>query len=113
MIAFRIHQAGGDYVVTAQAVLPHEPTDPAAQRQSTHTRRRDHTAGRGKPEFLALAIEYAPGRTALGRAVCFPASTWTSRIRERSIIMAPSATDFPYVPGLSVLRIFGSQNRAV
>jgi hypothetical protein len=61
---------GGDQVdraelVDRQPVLPMQPTDTAAERQSGDARVADEPTGRREPKRLGLAVELAPERTRL------------------------------------------------
>ncbi len=65
VVAVGVDEVRGEDVVTAQAVLSHEPANAAAKREPTNAGGRDYTAGRGQPEFLTFAIELAPGGATL------------------------------------------------
>ena len=52
-------------VVAGQAVLAHEPADPAAEREAGDAGRRDETPGQRQPERLRFVIELSPGHAAL------------------------------------------------
>ncbi len=59
---------GADEVVAREPVLPHQPADPAAEREAGHTGRRDEAAGRGEPVRLGLVVDVGPdGAAADGR----------------------------------------------
>ena len=51
---------GRDEVVAGEAVLPHQPADPAAEGEAGDARCRDLSPGRGKPERARLVVEGAP-----------------------------------------------------
>ena len=60
------HEVGRDEVVAGQAVLAHQPADPAAEREPGDAGRRDEATGHRQPEGLRLVVELSPGRAALG-----------------------------------------------
>jgi hypothetical protein len=51
---------GADEVVCGKSVLPHEPADPAAEREPCHAGGRDEPAGRREPELLRLVVDVTP-----------------------------------------------------
>jgi len=62
---------GGDHVgreevVAGQAVLSHQPTDPAAEGEARDPGARDQAAGGGEPERLRVVIELRPHDPAFG-----------------------------------------------
>ena len=52
-------------IVERQAMLAHQPAEPAAQSEAGDAGRRHDAAGRGKTMKLGLAVEFAPGDAAL------------------------------------------------
>ena len=92
---------GGDdvdreQVVDRQPVLAAQVADAAVERQAGDARRRHDAAGHREAEQLRLAVDVAPGRAALdAHASASSGSTWTPRIRDRSITRPPSFTALP------------------
>jgi hypothetical protein len=73
LVRARVHEApvggddvGADQVVGGQAVLAHEPTDAAAEREAGDPRARHEPAGRRQPKGLGLVVELRPLQTRLG-----------------------------------------------
>ena len=64
------HDVGGEQVVDGEAVLAHQPAEPAAESEAGDAGVRHRAAGGGQPERLRLAVELAPQHPALrlGRA---------------------------------------------
>ncbi len=60
------HHFRGLQVVEREAVLRHQPTEAAAERQAGDAGRADHAAGRRETVELRLAIELLPQHAALG-----------------------------------------------
>ncbi len=72
LVLARVHQTtvGGDHVgrhqvVAGQAVLAHEPTDAAAEREAGDAGARHEPAGHGQAEGLRLVVELGPGEARL------------------------------------------------
>ena len=59
------HHVGGSQVVERQAVLRHQPAEPAAERQAGNPRAPDDAAGRRESVQLRLAVEFSPEHAAL------------------------------------------------
>jgi len=65
-VAVRIDELDGEQVVGGEAVLRHQPTEAAAERQPGDPRRRDRTAGDGQAVLGRGVVQLRPGQTALG-----------------------------------------------
>ena len=81
---------GGEQVVDGQAVLAHQPAEPAAEGQAGDAGVRHGAAGRGQAERLRLAVELAPQHAALARRRAAVGSTRMPFIGARSMTRPPS-----------------------
>ena len=90
------HDVGADEVVAGEAVLAHQPADPAAERVAADAGRRHEPAGRRQPVGLRLVVDGGPGRAAADvRRRRAAGSTRTPVIGERSITSPPSHVENP------------------
>ena len=60
------HELDADQVVAPEAVLGHQPAEPAAERVAGNPGRRDRASGHGEAVCVRLAIELTPRHAALG-----------------------------------------------
>ena len=65
-LAVGVDELDGQQVVGREAVLRHQPAEPAAEREPGDARRRDRAAGDGEPVLGRGAVELRPRETALG-----------------------------------------------
>ena len=88
--------ARGDQVVRCGAELPHQPTEPPAQREAGNACRRDRSSGDRQPMLLRRSVELPPVETRLGADECGrPRRRRSPFIDERLIIKPPSQTARP------------------
>src|SRR5205085_9434069 len=92
--------AGGDeldgpQIIECQAVLAHQPAQPAAEGEPGDARGGDHAAGHRQTMQLRLAVKLAPGDAALRPHRSALGSTWMSFISDKSIITPPSMVARP------------------
>ena len=92
--AFGGHEVHRQQVVDRQAVLAHEPAEPATEREPGDARVGDDTAGRGEAE-LGFRYRIRPRSPAWASAVDLAGSTFMPFIRERSMTRPPSQVPYP------------------
>ena len=70
VVAVGGHELDADQVVAPEAVLGHQPAQPAAERVAGNPGRRDRASGHGEAVYVRLAVELAPRHAALGAHAC-------------------------------------------